>query len=202
MITQRQNILHTFLGAAILILFLGLSSMNASAASITRDTDSSFDDIAIAQVNSYVNVRSKASTSGKIVGKMYDNTAAVIKKTVKGEGGTWYYISSGSVTGYVKAAYFATGSSAAKVAAQTGSSAARVTASGLRLRKSSTTESSTLTVLPQSTTMTVVKKNISGSDGLTFSKVKVTQNGNTRTGYVAQDYINFCVSMKIGRAHV
>ena len=99
MITQRQNILHTFLGAAILILFLGLSSMNASAASITRDTDSSFDDIAIAQVNSYVNVRSKASTSGKIVGKMYDNTAAVIKKTVKGEGGTWYYISSGSVTG-------------------------------------------------------------------------------------------------------
>ena len=200
MITQRQNILHIFFSAAFLILFLGLSSMNASAAGITRDTDSSFEDIAIAQVNSYVNVRSQASTSGKIVGKMYNNTAAVIKKSVKGEGGTWYYISSGSVTGYVQAAYFATGSSAAKIASKTGTSAAKVTASGLRLRKSATTESSTLTVLPQSTTMTVVKKNVEGSDGLTFSKVTVTQNGSTQTGYVAQNYVNFCVSMNTASA--
>lgn len=196
MITRRQNILHLFPGAAILMLLLLLSSANASAASITKDTDSSFKDVAIAQVNSYVNVRSQASTSGKIVGKMYDNSAAVIKKSVKGEGGTWYYISSGSVTGYVKAAYFVTGSSAAKVAAETGTPSARVTASGLRLRKSATTSSSTLTVLPRSTTMNLVQKNVSGKDGLTFSKVKVSRNGSTKTGYVAQDYINFCVSMK------
>lgn len=200
MITQRQNILHAFLGAAILILLLSLSSMNASAAGITRDTDSSFEDIAIAQVNSYVNVRSKASTSGKIVGKMYSNSAAVIKKSVKGEGGTWYYITSGSVTGYVKASYFATGSSASRIAAQTGTPAAKVTASGLRLRKSATTGSSTLTVLPRNTTMTVSKKNISGKDGLTFAQVKVTQDGSTQTGYVAQSYIDFCVSMKTASA--
>ena len=86
MITQKQNTLHLIFGAAVLMLLLTLGSARASAASITRDTDS-FGDIAIAQVNSYVNVRSKASTSGKIVGKMYDNTAAVIKKTVNGEGG-------------------------------------------------------------------------------------------------------------------
>lgn len=196
MITRRQNILHLFPGAAILLLLLLLSSANASAAGITKDTDSSFKDVAIAQVNSYVNVRSQASTSGKIVGKMYDNSAAVIKKSVKGEGGTWYYISSGSVTGYVKAAYFVTGSSAAKVAAETGTPSARVTASGLRLRKSATTSSSTLTVLPRSTTMNLVQKNVSGKDGLTFSKVKVSQDGSTKTGYVAQDYIDFCVSME------
>ena len=196
MITRRQNILHLFPGAAILLLLLLLSSANASAASITKDTDSSFKDVAIAQVNSYVNVRSQASTSGKIVGKMYDNSAAVIKKSVKGEGGTWYYISSGSVTGYVKASYFVTGSSAAKVAAETGTPSARVTASGLRLRKSATTSSSTLTVLPRSTTMNLVQKNVSGKDGLTFSKVKVSQDGSTKTGYVAQDYIDFCVSME------
>lgn len=195
MITQKQNTLHFIFYAAILMLFLSLSSMNASAASITRDTDS-FDDIAIAQVNSYVNVRSKASTSGTIVGKMYDNSAAVIKKTVNGEGGKWYYISSGSVTGYVKAAYFTTGSSAAKVASQTGTSAAKVTASGLRLRKKATTESSTLTVLPYSTTVTLLEKNISGSDGRTFSKVKYAQGDTTKTGYVAQSYVDFCVTMK------
>ncbi|MCI7098578.1 MAG: C40 family peptidase [Lachnospiraceae bacterium] len=196
MITRRQNILHLFPGAAILLLLLLLSSANASAAGITKDTDSSFKDVAIAQVNSYVNVRSQASTSGKIVGKMYDNSAAVIKKSVKGEGGTWYYISSGSVTGYVKAAYFVTGSSAAKVAAETGTPSAKVTASGLRLRKSATTSSSTLTVLPRSTTMNLVQKNVSGKDGLTFSKVKVSRDGSTKTGYVAQDYIDFCVSME------
>lgn len=196
MITRRQNILHLFTGAAILLLLLLLSSANASAAGITKDTDSSFKDVAIAQVNSYVNVRSQASTSGKIVGKMYDNSAAVIKKSVKGEGGTWYYISSGSVAGYVKASYFVTGSSAAKVAAETGTPSARVTASGLRLRKSATTSSSTLTVLPRSTTMNLVQKNVSGKDGLTFSKVKVSRDGSTKTGYVAQDYIDFCVSME------
>ncbi|MGN0293697.1 MAG: NlpC/P60 family protein [Lachnospiraceae bacterium] len=200
MITRKQNILHSFFGAAILLLLLGLSSVSASAATITRDTDSSFNDVAIAQVNSYVNVRSKASTSGKIVGKMYNNSAAVIKKSVKGEGGTWYYITSGSVKGYVKASYFATGSSAAKIAAETGTPSAKVTASGLRLRKSATTSSSILTVLPQSTTVKLVKKNVSGKDGLTFSKVKVTKNGSTQTGYVAQDYINFCVSMKTAAA--
>lgn len=199
MITQKQNTLHLILSAAVLMLLLSLGSMKASAATITRDTDS-FGDIAIAQVNSYVNVRSKASTSGKIVGKMYDNTAAVIKKTVNGEGGKWYYISSGSVTGYVKAAYFTTGSSAAKVASRTGTSSAKVTASGLRMRKKASTASSTLTVLPRSTTVTVLKKNISGNNGLTFSKVKYTQSGTTKTGYVAQNYVNFCVSMKTASA--
>lgn len=195
MTTQKQNPLHLILGVAILMLLLSLSSLNASAASITRDTDS-FDDIAIAQVNSYVNVRSKASTSGKIVGKMYDNTAAVIKKTVDGEGGKWYYISSGSVTGYVKAAYFTTGSSAAKVASQTGTSSAKVTASGLRVRQKATTASSTLTVLPYGTTISLLQKNVSGSDGLTFSKVTYSQGGTKKTGYVAQDYIKFCVTMQ------
>lgn len=205
MITQKQNIpyvnfiSHVIFSAVILLLLFSLSSMNASAATITRDTDS-FDDIAVAQVNSYVNVRSKASTSGKIVGKMHDNSAAVIKKTVNGEGGKWYYISSGSVKGYVKASFFVTNSTAAKVASKTGTSAAKVTASALRLRKKATTNSSTLTVLPNKTTVKLLKKNVSGSDGMTFSKVKYSQNGTSKTGYVAQDYVDFCISMKTAAA--
>lgn len=199
MTTQKQNLLHIFFSAVILVLLLNLSSINVSAASITRDTDS-FDDIAIAQVNNYVNVRSKASTSGKVVGKMYDNSAAIIKKSVKGKGGTWYYISSGSVTGYVKASYFKTGSAAAKIAAKTATLSAKVTASGLRMRKSATTNSSTLVVLSRNTTVKVLKKNVSGNDGLTFAKVTYTTNGNSKTGYVAQNYIKFCYSMKTATA--
>ncbi|MDO5410533.1 MAG: SH3 domain-containing C40 family peptidase [Lachnospiraceae bacterium] len=196
MITRKQNLLHIFFCAAILMLLFSSGSMNASAASITRDTDSSFKDIAVAQVNSYVNVRSKASTNGKVVGKMKDNTAAVIKKSVKGDGGKWYYISSGSVKGYVKASYFVTGSSAKKVALSTGTSTAKVTASSLRVRQKATTKSSTLTTLSNNTTVPVLKKNVDGSDGRTFSKVKVSAKNKKKSGYVAQSYVNFCVSMK------
>lgn len=192
---SKQNILHLLLCTAFFILFLYFCSANAFAASITRDPDS-FDDIAIAQVSSAVNIRSKSTTNSKIVGKMQNNAAAVIKKTVKGEGGTWYYISSGSVTGYVKAAYFKTGSAAAKIASQTGTLRAKVTASGLRMRKQATTNSSTVTVLSQNTKVTVLKKKVNGTDGRAFSKVKYTKSGTSKTGYVAHSYIQFCYSMK------
>ena len=193
MTITKQNPLYLIFGTVVLMLLLSLGSMNASAATITKDTDSSFKDVAIAQVNSHVNIRSKASTSGKIVGKIHDNSAAIIKKKVKGEGGTWYYISSGSVKGYVKASYFVTGSSAKKVAKKTGKSTAKVNASALRLRKKASTSSSTITTLSDNTTLSVLKKNVSGENGRTFTKVKTS---GSKTGYVAQDYVDFCISMK------
>ena len=42
------------------------------------EAKSEFSDIAIAQVNDYVNVRSIASTDGEVVGKLYNNSAATI----------------------------------------------------------------------------------------------------------------------------
>ena len=54
-------------------------------------------DIAIAQVNNYVNIRSEASEEGEVLGKLYNNSAA----TVEGEENGWYKITSGTVNGYV-----------------------------------------------------------------------------------------------------
>ena len=62
-----------------------------------------YENVAISRVSDYVNVRSEASTKGQIVGKIYNNCAATILETVSGEGGDWYRIQSGSVTGYIKA---------------------------------------------------------------------------------------------------
>lgn len=177
----------------VLLLF---SSIQVRAASITRDETASFKDIAIAQVNTSVNVRSKASTKGAIVGKMLNNTAAVITDTIKTDNGIWYQIESGSVKGYIKASYFVTGKKAAAVAKKTGTRTAVVTASGsLRLREQPTTKSASLGSIPTGRTLKVLAENIDGNDGYTFMKVNVSLNGKNQTGYVAQKYVKFRISM-------
>ena len=63
--------------------------------------EESFKNLVIAQVNDYVNVRSLPSEEGEIVGKLYDDSVGLFISEENG----WYQISSGSVTGYVKAEY-------------------------------------------------------------------------------------------------
>ena len=58
---------------------------------------SEYADIAIAQVDNYVNVRSEPNTDSEVLGKLYNNSAATVLETT--EDG-WYKITSGSVTGY------------------------------------------------------------------------------------------------------
>ena len=62
---------------------------------------SEYANLAIAQVNDYVNIRSAASEEGEILGKLYNNSAANVLEVE----GDWYKIQSGSVTGYVKAEF-------------------------------------------------------------------------------------------------
>ena len=66
---------------------------------------SEYADIAIAQVDNYVNVRSTPGEDGEVLGKLYDKSAA----TVEGEENGWYKITSGSVTGYVKKEFVVVG---------------------------------------------------------------------------------------------
>ena len=53
---------------------------------------SEYEDIAVATVNDYVNVRKKASKDSKSIGKLYKNNVG----TVIGKKGDWYKIKSGS----------------------------------------------------------------------------------------------------------
>lgn len=68
--------------------------------------------LVIAQVEDYVNVRSMPSEDGEVVGKLYNNS---VGEYVAEENG-WYKITSGNVTGYVKAEYCVIGLKAAEVA--------------------------------------------------------------------------------------
>lgn len=71
-------------------------------------------DFAIADVQNYVNVRSKPTTDGDIVGKLYGGTVSQIVETA-GEQNDWFQVISGNVEGYVKSEYFIHGEEALAV---------------------------------------------------------------------------------------
>ncbi|MCI9104367.1 MAG: SH3 domain-containing protein [Lachnospiraceae bacterium] len=135
--------------------------------------------IAVSQVTDYVNIREQANTSSRIVGKIYNNCAAVIEETVEGEGGIWYRIHSGTVTGYIKAQYFITGEAAEKLAQSIGKEFATISTDNLRLREQPNLSSNVLTVLSQGARYVVL-----GEEGM-FYKVEVDAD---LVGYVAQEY--------------
>ena len=68
--------------------------------------------MAVANVNDYVNIRTEPNTGSHIVGRIYDDAVAKIIK-YSPEDDSWLQIKSGQLTGYVKAEYFLTGTEAA-----------------------------------------------------------------------------------------
>lgn len=142
--------------------------------------ESAYSNVAISQVTNYVNVRAEANTSSAIVGKMYNNCAATILATVDGEGGKWYQIQSGNVTGYIKAEYFITGSAAEEIAKEIGTVFVTINTTTLRLREKPTTESTTLTLLSKDAEYIEI-----GEEG-DFVKIEVDQS---LSGYVHKDYL-------------
>lgn len=138
-----------------------------------------YSNIAVSQVTDYVNIREQATTGSSIVGKIYNNCAAVIEETVEGEGGTWYRIKSGTVTGYIKAQYFITGDAAEKLAQSIGREFVTVDADGLRLRETPDLNGNILTHLSNGARYVV-----QGEEG-DFFKVEVDAD---LTGYIARQY--------------
>lgn len=73
--------------------------------------ESEYADLAIAQVDHYVNVRTEPNTDSQIVGKIYNGAVAQILDTA-GEAGDWFKVTSGNVEGYIKAEFFLWGDAA------------------------------------------------------------------------------------------
>lgn len=138
-------------------------------------TASEFADIAVAQVNHYVNVRQEPDTESEILGKLYDKSAATVLETT--EDG-WYRITSGNVNGYVKAEYVVVGDE--ELARSVGTCLATVTTTTLFVRTEPTTEAKVLTMLPDGDDVVVTDESTEG-----WAKVS-TADGD---GYVALDYV-------------
>lgn len=147
-----------------------------------------YDNIAVSKVSGTVNIRTEANTSSQITGKIYNDCAATILDTVDGEGGKWYKIKSGNVTGYIKAEYFVTGKEAESLAQQVGTTYGTVVGTtSLRLRESPDLTAKTLTLLAEGAHYVVT-----GQEG-DFLKVQVDSD---LEGYVFKDYMTTNVEFK------
>ena len=153
---------------------------------------SEYADIAIAQVDNYVNVRSEPNTDSEVLGKLYNNSAATVLETT--EDG-WYKITSGSVTGYVKCEYVVTGDE--ELAKKVSTRYATVTTTTLYVRMEPSTEAGILTMLGEGDDF-VVQLLVHAGVSIQVARVDhgmkdsgwvivTTEEGD---GYVSTDYVN------------
>ncbi len=135
---------------------------------------SEYDNIAIAQVDNYVNIRSEADIESEVLGKLYNNSAAEVHETV----GDWYKITSGSVTGYVKSEYVVCGDE--ELARNVSRRVATVHTETLFVRTEATTECNVLGMVANMDELTVTDESIEG-----WVKVSIEEG----EGYVSMDYV-------------
>ena len=165
------------------------SDSNAKAAAVdvvnnsTSVVTAEFNDVAIANVESYVNVRSAASEDSDVVGKLYTNCMA----TVEGVEGDWYKVTSGNCTGYIKGEYLIVGD--ANVAKQAGRRVAIVNTETLKVRTAPSTDADILAHVPNGEDLTVTDESITG-----WVKVSIEEG----EGYVSTDYVGLSTEYKYG----
>ncbi len=143
-----------------------------------------FQTTALSIASDYVNIRKTPSTEGKILGKLYEGSSAKILKEKDG----WTQIESGSVTGYIKSEFLATGAEAEKLASKYGTYYAKVNPGTITLnvRKKPNTTCTILTQIPEDESYEVV------SIGKNW--VKISIDGDK--GWVAKEFVNLHAKFK------
>lgn len=136
-----------------------------------------YDNMAVAQVNDYVNIRKKPDEDAELLGKLYSNSVATV---IKKKGG-WYKIKSGSVTGYVKGDYVVVGDE--DLIKSVGVKIATVNTTTLKVRSKASKKSEVLTLVP-------------GGEELNVASMKEYDDGWVKVavddgkGYVSSDYVD------------
>ncbi len=139
------------------------TTVETTAETTTAEEETSpYADVAISQVENYVNVRTEPNTTSGIVGKLYNNCAATIMEEVDGEaydtGNAWYHIVSGSVEGYVRADLFVTGAEAEAIAETVGTKIGTITADALYLRAEPSTDAEIITKIMKGTEVALMEQ--------------------------------------------
>lgn len=135
-------------------------------------------EIAFAQCDEYINVRTSADTDSEVVGKVYNNGSV----TILGQVGDWYEVQSGNATGYVKAECFATGDEAQAIADEVAYNVATVYSDALVIRSDASEDSEQIGMAYASDELEVV--DYSGD----WMKVAL---GGDSYGYVNAYYVGY-----------
>lgn len=110
-------------------------------------------EIAFAQCEEYINVRSSASADSEVVGKVYNNGSVTILSQV----GDWYEVQSGNATGYVKAEFFVIGEHAQSIADEVAYNVATVHPEALVVRSQPSEDSEQIGMAYSSDQLEVVQ---------------------------------------------
>lgn len=149
-----------------------------SDSNAVSEEENEYANLAIANVDHYVNVRSGPNTDSNIVGKMYDGSVAQIQSTA-GENNEWFQVVSGNVEGYIKAEYFIYGENAAKVIDEYVTRYAVVQADRLNVRKEPDISSNRIGYIDNGEKAKLIEW------GDEWSKVSYSE----KEGFVATEYI-------------
>lgn len=112
-----------------------------------------YENLGIAKVNDYLNIRREPSESGDLVGKMPKYAGANVLSQEDG----WLKIQSGKVTGFVKAEYMLTGADARTLADSEAADMAVCNSGGLYVREQPNLEASILTQIAEGEELEVVE---------------------------------------------
>jgi len=133
--------------------------------------------LAVANVNEYVNVREAMDEEAEAVGKLYANGVAIVVE--KGE--EWTKVRSGSVAGYIKNEYLLFGEEAQKIIDSTYEHYAVATCTTLNVRSAATTESSIIAQVPIGEELEIVE--------IMDEWVQISYEGN-KEAYVSKNYVD------------
>ena len=143
------------------------------------EDDDEYANLAIADVDHYVNVRNAPSTDGEIVGKLYDGSVAQIL-ALAGENDEWFQVVSGSVEGYVKAEFFIYGEEAAAVIDDYVIRSVTVQADRLNVRKEPDIDAAKIGYISRGESVSLLE------DCGEWLKVQYTEQN---AGYVSAEYV-------------
>lgn len=141
--------------------------------------ESEYANLAIAQVNHYVNVRKEPNTDSEILGKIYNGAVAQILD-VAGEDQDWFHVVSGSVEGYIKSEYFLYGDAAVEAVDSYVTRYATVIANRLNVRQEPGTDSKRIGYISHGEKVKLLEQQ---GDWL------LIQYTEDKTGYVAAEYV-------------
>jgi peptidoglycan DL-endopeptidase CwlO len=147
----------------------------AEASSETSAVNADGEELVVAQVNDYINVRADADVESDVVGKLYNKSVA---KVLGRTGNGWVRIQSGDVTGYIREEYVATGSAARELADSVSVKQAVVTTQTLRVRAAALADSDVITLIGEGETLEILEE----ENG--WYKVS-TEDGE---GYISSDF--------------
>lgn len=117
-------------------------------------TDADGNEIVVAKVTDYINIRAEADAESDIVGKLYNGSVAVVLGRT---GNGWIRIQSGDVTGYIREEYVATGEEAEDLAESVATKQAVVTTETLRVRAAPLIDSDVISLIAGGETLDIIE---------------------------------------------